>query len=191
MKGESQATIEEVTDEEAERIMKEEAKKKERLAKGEEEKEESSEAKTDEEKEKSDKQQPNSGNGGETDKYRWTQTLEELTVYVKLPDSITSKQLDVQIKSKHLKVGVKGQQPLIDGELHKKIKADDSLWTLESDGASRTLQLSLQKVDNMSWWSCVIEGDTKIDTQKVEPENSKLSDLDGDTRATVEKMMFD
>jgi hypothetical protein len=43
----------------------------------------------------------------------------------------------------------------------------------------------------MSWWSTVIEGDLKIDTQKVEPETSKLSDLDGDTRATVEKMMFD
>ena len=196
--GESTAQVEEVTEEEAQKIMEEEAAKK---AKASDDKKQSDDAKPEggdaddgdeESKEKSDKQKPLPGNGGFTHNYMWSQTLEEVTVLVQLPDSTEARNLDVKIQSKKLCVGIKGQPTkIIEGEFPKKVKVDDSLWSIEKDGTKRTLQLNLTKSNQMEWWDCVIEGDPKIDTQKIEPENSKLSDLDGDTRGVVEKMMFD
>lgn len=143
--GESTAQVEEVTDEEAERIIKEQEAKKKQASSDAEMKSESPKKEGDDDEENKDEKKedkgmkPNSGNGGDLDKYSWTQTLEEVTMFVKLPDNITSKQLDIQMKASSLKIGVKGQAPIIDGPLHKKIKTGDSLWTLETDGPKRTL----------------------------------------------------
>ena len=68
------------------------------------------------------------------------------------------------------------------------MKPDACFWTVED---KRTVVVTLSKASSMQWWSRVVEGDPEINTRKVEPENSKLGDLDGDTRQTVEKMMYD
>jgi hypothetical protein len=51
------------------------------------------------------------------------------------------------------------------------------------------VELTLTKAEGMHWWSAVLAGGPAIDVQAVEPESSKLGDLDPETRQTVEKMM--
>ena len=148
-----------------------------------------------------DKEEPPPvGNGGTVDgKYVWTQTLSELSVIVPLPHNTRGKDLIVVIGKNTLKVGLKaagdggstttkGEGPIVDHKLYKTIIVDDSFWTIE-DG--NRLVLTLTKSNQMEWWECVCIGDPTINLQKVQPENSSLNDLDGETRQTVEKMMYD
>jgi len=134
---------------------------------------------------------PNQGNGGECDKYRWTQTLQDLMVLVPVPKGTKAKMLNVAIEKKKLVVQVKGTDAAMDGELHATVKLEDCFWSVEDEGDGRLVTITLTKTNQMEWWNRVLVGDPEINTQKVEPENSKLSDLDGETRQTVEKMMFD
>lgn len=49
--------------------------------------------------------------------------------------------------------------------------------------------MTLTKSEGMHWWRSVLADEPVIDVQAVEPESSKLTDLDPETRQTVEKMM--
>ncbi|CAK9151616.1 unnamed protein product [Ilex paraguariensis] len=140
------------------------------------------------EDEKNGPRAPNKGNGLDLEKYSWVQSLPEVTINVPVPSGTKSRSVVCEIKKNHLKVGLKGLPPIIDGELYKPVKPDDCYWSLEDQ---KTVSVLLTKQDQMEWWKCAVKGDPEVDTQKVEPENSKLSDLDPETRSTVEKMMFD
>eukprot|EP01120_Amphizonella_sp_Union-15-10_P016285 TRINITY_DN8534_c0_g1_i3.p1 TRINITY_DN8534_c0_g1~~TRINITY_DN8534_c0_g1_i3.p1 ORF type:complete len:189 (+),score=55.24 TRINITY_DN8534_c0_g1_i3:58-567(+) len=121
--------------------------------------------------------------------YTFTQTLSEVSVVLPLPKETKGKDLDVKIQPKHLAVKYVGSSEyLVNAPLFKDVKKGDCFWSIEG---GKILNIELQKKNQMEWWSCVCQGDPEIDTTKIEPENSKLSDLDGETRSMVEKMMWD
>lgn len=133
---------------------------------------------------------PNAGNGGDAEHYSWTQTLQDVEVRVRVPKGTAAKRIVCDVRKKHLTFRIEGSSdgPSLDADFFGEVRPDDCFWTVED---ASTVALTLAKKNDMEWWRCALRGDPEIDTRKVQPENSQLSDLDGDTRATVEKMMYD
>eukprot|EP00052_Salpingoeca_macrocollata_P005675 m.48950 g.48950 ORF g.48950 m.48950 type:complete len:408 (-) comp14996_c0_seq2:20-1243(-) len=140
------------------------------------------------------KLRPNYLNGATLENYVWGQTLKDVEIRIPMTRSlppgtkIKTRDINIDFTATTIKCGLKNQPPILQGKLEDRIQPDESTWLLE-DG--NTVVFHLEKVNQMSWWSAVVEGEPRINTRKVQPENSKLSDLDDDeTKQMVEKMMI-
>ena len=126
-------------------------------------------------------------NGAKTQKYNWSQSVQNVDVQIALPKGTKSKMLDVKIQAKHLYVAIKGEkEPILDGELCEKVKVDDSFWNVEDN---EFLNINFEKAGEAIWKSILV-GDEEIDTKTV--DNSKrIDEFDLETQGHLQKVMYE
>ncbi|BFU25243.1 nuclear movement protein, putative [Entamoeba histolytica HM-1:IMSS-B] len=104
-------------------------------------------------------------------KYKWTQTPEDVTLTIELPDENLKTKTDIQIimKTNKFEMIIKGEV-YIGGELEHAINVDDSTWTRDGKIIEVILSKGMDtKGDGEGcWWGCVIKGDHVIDVKRME-----------------------
>ncbi|XP_010497338.1 PREDICTED: protein BOBBER 2-like, partial [Camelina sativa] len=92
---------------------------------------------------------PHKGNGLDFEKYSWGQNLQEVTINVPVPAGTKSGFVTCEIKKNRIKIGLKAQEPIIDGEFFHPVNPDDCFWNIEDQ---KMISVLLTKQDQMEWW---------------------------------------
>ncbi|ELP83920.1 nuclear movement protein nudC, putative [Entamoeba invadens IP1] len=131
------------------------------------------------------------------ERYKWTQTPDDVTLTITLPDANlnTKTDLKVTIKSFTFELKIK-DEVYIGGELEHGINVDESTWT--RDG--KTIEVIFAKgmkthgEGEGCWWGCVIKGAHVIDIKRMESTKylddsllKKLAEKDKDDEKEKEK----
>ncbi|CCU98684.1 unnamed protein product [Malassezia sympodialis ATCC 42132] len=118
--------------------------------------------------------------------YAWGQKLDHVEMSFPVPPGTRARQVQVTLKRTYLSVLVHNNV-VVEGTLYRPIQLDGSTWTIgmccnliSDDG--QMLSVYLEKENGNEWWPHVVTHHPQIDTTKLTPEDSQLSDLDGETR---------
>ena len=129
------------------------------------------------------------GNGGlgKIYPYRWTQTLQEVTIALKLPENTKSKDLKVVMKQGSISVVHSiDNKVLLEGEFRDFIRTDESTWTIESN----VMLISIEKMAKNWWNKVLVEESEVIDTDLLDTTH-RISDYDQANQGMIRKILFD
>ncbi|XP_056427233.1 nudC domain-containing protein 3 isoform X2 [Hyla sarda] len=129
-------------------------------------------------------------NGAVRDNYIWSQDYADVEIKVPVPkDVVKGRQVSVDMSSTCIRVAMRdgqGERVLMDGNFTHKINAESSLWSLEP---GKCISISLSKCGEV-WWNAVLEGEEKIDIDKINKERS-MATVDDEEHAVLDRLTFD
>jgi hypothetical protein len=81
---------------------------------------------------------------GETERYQWSQTAQEVDVYLNLPEGTRKNQISCTITATKLVVML-DKHPIVEGNFPASVKPEECNWQLESSEGKQKLWISLFK----------------------------------------------
>ena len=102
--------------------------------------------------------------------YEWEQNIEQLDMWIVPPPGVTAKMIDCVISNTHFRIGIKGNPPFIDQDLHAAVIVSESLWMME-DGV---LHINFQKQVLGDTWPSLLKGHGGLSAAEQEQETQKI-----------------
>ncbi|CAF0719294.1 unnamed protein product [Adineta ricciae] len=133
---------------------------------------------------------PETHNGAERDLYSWTQTIGDIDVRVKIPQTIKKgKEVKVTLAKQHVKIDLiepTGARTIINSDLPWPIRAEESTWSLVP---GEHIHISMEKAMER-WWENFLVDEKKINLKHILPEKS-MEDLNQEEQMKIHQMMYD
>ncbi|XP_044272452.1 nudC domain-containing protein 3 [Tribolium madens] len=123
-------------------------------------------------------------NGATYENYSWSQTLLEIDIIVKVPESTTAKDVSVKITTDQISVKLKDGTVMLEGELCHKCKHNDAIWSLEK----HKLYIHLDKSREV-WWNCLVKSEPKLDISTLDCSRP-YEELSEEAQAKIEELQW-
>ncbi|CEG45296.1 tubulin polyglutamylase, putative [Plasmopara halstedii] len=103
--------------------------------------------------------------------YEWEQSMEEVNIYIKPPPSITAQQIQCDITTNHVMLGLRGvKDKFLNHDLTSSVVVAESYWMLESG----ELNINLQKMKKGFIWPSVFVGHGEMDAMQQEATKQQM-----------------
>ena len=99
----------------------------------------------------------------------WDQDKESVFVTIpNIPKGKRGSDMSVTITRDTLKAGLKGEPPVIDGQLRYKCNLDESTWGLDTDDNKLEITLVKHVPQEVEYWPSLLVGGKEIDVDLIE-----------------------
>lgn len=81
----------------------------------------------------------------------------DLVVYIPISDDLSPKDVVVEVTEKSVKLGVKGQEPVVEGELWKGVDEYEVDWCIDTEDGKRCLIVTMPKKQRLTYYDYLLK----------------------------------